>query len=182
MKKVLGAGCLVLGAIGFFAADHGIVPSVRAQGATISDKPETPFKLATFEADGAPRLGLVLGDRIYDIARANDSLTRVAGLPALRMPTEMRELIENYDRVKTRLYQIANFHKATTTGAPYVADVSRVAIKAPIKYPYNLLAIAANYKLHAGEMFPPGSPQQKAADEADPDKEDPVFFAKSPRS
>ena len=56
------------------------------------------------------------------------------------------------------------------------------AIKAPIKYPYNLLAAAANYKLHAGEMFPPGSPQQKAANEADQDKEDPVFFAKSPRS
>jgi 2-keto-4-pentenoate hydratase/2-oxohepta-3-ene-1,7-dioic acid hydratase in catechol pathway len=31
-------------------------------------------------------------------------------------------------------------------------------------------------------MFPPGSPQQKAANEADQDKEDPVFFAKSPRS
>jgi 2-keto-4-pentenoate hydratase/2-oxohepta-3-ene-1,7-dioic acid hydratase in catechol pathway len=61
-------------------------------------------------------------------------------------------------------------------------DVAKVAIKAPIKYPYNLLAIAANYRLHAGEMFPPGSPQQKAANEADPDKEDPVFFAKSPRS
>ena len=57
-----------------------------------------------------------------------------------------------------------------------------MAIKAPIKYPYNMLAAAANYKLHAGEMFPPGSPQQKAANEADQDKEDPVFFAKSPRS
>ena len=42
--------------------------------------------------------------------------------------------------------------------------------------------MAANYKLHAGEMFAPGSPQQKAANEADQDKEDPVFFAKSPRS
>ena len=31
-------------------------------------------------------------------------------------------------------------------------------------------------------MFPPGSPEQKAAEAADPDKEDPVFFAKSPRS
>jgi len=59
---------------------------------------------------------------------------------------------------------------------------TNVAIKAPIKYPYNVLAIAANYRLHAGEMFAPGSPQQKAAEEADPDKEDPVFFAKSPRS
>ena len=34
----------------------------------------------------------------------------------------------------------------------------------------------------ARSALPPGSPQQKAAEGADPDKEDPVFFAKSPRS
>ena len=99
------------------------------------------------------------------------------------MPTEMRALIEEYGRVSPRLYQIANyFRDAKPDGAPYVFEVDKVAIKAPIKYPYNILAAAANYKLHAGEMFPPGSPQQKAANEADQDKEDPVFFAKSPRS
>ena len=98
------------------------------------------------------------------------------------MPRDMRTLIETYDTVAPGLYRIANYFNATKLDAPFVYDVARVAIKAPIKYPYNLLAAAANYRLHAGEMFPPGSPQQKAANDADQDKEDPVFFAKSPRS
>ena len=159
----------------------GVAPG--AQRAPIAETPDTPFKLATFEAAGKVRVGLVLGSRVLDIAAANDALSKTAGLAPLQMPDEMRGLIEAYDRVKPRLYQIANFYKgAKTDGASFVFDVSNVAIKAPIKYPYNVLAIAANYRLHAGEMFAPGSPQQKAAEEADPDKEDPVFFAKSPRS
>jgi 2-keto-4-pentenoate hydratase/2-oxohepta-3-ene-1,7-dioic acid hydratase in catechol pathway len=157
---------------------------ISAQRQPVSNQPDTPFKLATFEAGGKVRLGLVLGNRMLDIAGANAALMKAAGLPQIQIPSEMRELIETYDRIKQRLYQIANYYKAAANsdGAPFVFDVEKVSIKAPIKYPYNILAIAANYKLHAGEMFPPGSPQQKAALEANPDKEDPVFFSKSPRS
>jgi 2-keto-4-pentenoate hydratase/2-oxohepta-3-ene-1,7-dioic acid hydratase in catechol pathway len=149
----------------------------------VSNKPETPFKLATFEAGGKTRLGLVLGARMLDIHGANADLIRKTGVAALAIPGEMRLLIEEYARVSPRLYQIANYFKdIKLEDAPFVFDTGKAAIKAPIKYPYNLLAIAANYKLHAGEMFRPGSPEQKAAEEANPDKEDPVFFAKSPRS
>lgn len=156
---------------------------VGAQRAAISNKPDTPFKLATFEAAGATRVGVVLDTRVLDIAGANAALTRDERLPVVVMPGDMRSLIEDYARVSPRLYQIANAFKDARIGsAPFVFDLASAAIKAPIKYPYNILAIAANYKLHAGEMFPPGSPQQKAANEADQDKEDPVFFAKSPRS
>jgi 2-keto-4-pentenoate hydratase/2-oxohepta-3-ene-1,7-dioic acid hydratase in catechol pathway len=185
-----GAGCgvrsgfMVLGAwvLGVATAvSPGVL--VRAQRTPISDKPETPFKLATFEAAGKTRVGLVLDARVFDVVAASDALQKSAGLATVRIPGEMRELIESYDRVKPRLYQIANFYKnAKTDSAGIAFDLDKVSIKAPIKYPSNILAIAANYKLHAGEMFPPGSPQQKAAEEADPDKEDPVFFAKSPRS
>jgi 2-keto-4-pentenoate hydratase/2-oxohepta-3-ene-1,7-dioic acid hydratase in catechol pathway len=153
-----------------------------AQRTDVSSRPDTPFKLATFEA-GTVRVGLVLGSRVLDIDGANTELIRKTALPAVRIPGDMRSLIEDYGRLSPRLYQIANyFRDAPLDGASFAFDVGKVAIKAPIKYPYNLLAIAANYRLHAGEMFPPGSPQQKAADEANPDKEDPVFFAKSPRS
>jgi len=160
-----------------------IAAPLGAQKPAVSAKPDTPFKLATFEAAGKTRLGLVLGGRILDIDGANAELTRQAGLPVVRIPGEMRALIEAYARVSPRLYQIANYFKASPpTNSPFAFDAAKVSIKAPIKYPSNVLAIAANYRLHAGEMFPPGSPQQKAAEEADPDKEDPVFFAKSPRS
>jgi 2-keto-4-pentenoate hydratase/2-oxohepta-3-ene-1,7-dioic acid hydratase in catechol pathway len=152
-----------------------------AQRPAISNKPETPFKLATFEAAGKVRVGLVLGTRVLDIAGANAAIQK-AGVAAMPMPADMRELIETYDRVSPRLYQLANHFKEASGDPSYVFDAARVSFKAPIKYPYNVLAIAANYRLHAGEMFPPGSPQQKAAETADPDREDPVFFAKSPRS
>jgi 2-keto-4-pentenoate hydratase/2-oxohepta-3-ene-1,7-dioic acid hydratase in catechol pathway len=156
---------------------------VRGQRPVISTKPDTPFKLATFEAAGKVRVGVVLGSRIIDIEGAHAMIVQeiaLRGEPA--MPRDMRTLIETYDTVAPGLYRIANYFSATKLDAPFVFDVAKVAIKAPIKYPYNLLAVAANYKLHAGEMFAPGSAQQKAANEADQDKEDPVFFAKSPRS
>ncbi len=157
---------------------------VRAQRAVLSTRPETPFKLATFEAAGKVRVGLVLGTRILDIEGANAAVVQAIDLRGgPPMPRDMRTLIEDYERVAPSLYRIANYFKDTKTdGAAFAFDAARVAIKAPIKYPYNILAVAANYKLHAGEMFAPGSPQQKAANEADQDKEDPVFFAKSPRS
>jgi 2-keto-4-pentenoate hydratase/2-oxohepta-3-ene-1,7-dioic acid hydratase in catechol pathway len=160
----------------------GLLTPLGAQRQTVSNKPDTPFRLATFEAAGKTRLGVVLGSRVLDIAGANAELTQKAGVPSVRIPTEMRELIEQYAQVSPRLYQIANYFKDAKDSAPFTFDLEKVAIKAPIKYPYNLLAAAANYKLHAGEMFAPGSPQQKAALEADQDKVDPVFFAKSPRS
>jgi 2-keto-4-pentenoate hydratase/2-oxohepta-3-ene-1,7-dioic acid hydratase in catechol pathway len=161
----------------------GLIAPLRAQRPVISTRPDTPFKLATFEAAGKVRVGLVLGAKVIDIESANTMLIQelaLRGAPA--MPRDMRTLIETYADVAPSLYRIANYFASTKLDAPFVYEVTRVAIKAPIKYPYNLLAIAANYKLHAGEMFPPGSPQQKAANDADQDKEDPVFFAKSPRS
>jgi 2-keto-4-pentenoate hydratase/2-oxohepta-3-ene-1,7-dioic acid hydratase in catechol pathway len=162
----------------------GLIVPVRAQRPVISTRPDTPFKLASFEASGRVRVGLVLGTRILDIEGANAAIVQTLDLrggPA--MPRDMRTLIETYDTVAPSLYRIANYFKdMKTDGASFAFDVQKTAIKAPVKYPYNILAIAANYKLHAGEMFAPGSPQQKAANEADQDKEDPVFFAKSPRS
>ena len=78
----------------------------------VSDRPDTPFKLATFEAQSKVRLGHGPGvDKVLDIAGANQQLAQQAKLAAVAIPTEMRTLIEEYDRVKPRLYQIANYFK-----------------------------------------------------------------------
>jgi len=136
----------------------------------VSDKPETPFKLATYEG----RVGLVLGETILDIGAANDYLVREAGLPALEIPTEMRALIESYDRVKPRLYQMANFFNGKTDGLAFTKDVGSAKIEAPIQYPWNLLMAAANYQSHAAEM--------NTAVNVDIETDFPFLFAKSPRS
>ncbi len=126
-------------------------PGVGAgQSGGVSDKPDTPFKLATFEAQNKVRLGMVLGDTVLDISGANQQLTKQAKLATVAIPAEMRALIEEYDRVKPRLYQIANYFKAANLDkATFAFAVASVSFKAPIKYPWNLLAAAANSKAHA---------------------------------
>ncbi len=161
----------------------------------ISDKPETPFKLATFEADGKLQIGLVFGSRVVEIARANAYLERKAHLPAMKLPAEMRALIEEYETASKRLYQVANYLKGEsgTAGLPFAYDFNKVSVKAPIKYPWNLLNLAANYKAHAqgmgarGAAAPnvpsaPGGFNAAAAANIDPDRDGPIVFAKSPRS
>jgi 2-keto-4-pentenoate hydratase/2-oxohepta-3-ene-1,7-dioic acid hydratase in catechol pathway len=136
----------------------------------VSDKPETPFKLATYEG----RVGLVLGETILDVTAANEHLVREAGLPALEIPKDMRALIESYDRVKTRLYQMANFFNGKTEGLAFAKAAASAKIEAPIQYPWNLLMAAANYQSHAAEM--------DTAVNVNVESEMPFLFAKSPRS
>ncbi len=172
--------------------------------------PDTPFKLATFEAGGQVRVGMVLGARVLDLSGANRHVSERAKLVAMTMPGDMKTLIEQYATLAPRLYQIANFFAATpATNQPFAFDFAAVSVKAPIKYPWNLMAASANYKAHAEGMgtagagqpaapaaapSAPGAPAAPAAPAAPggfdataaarivPDRDAPIMFAKSPRS
>ena len=51
-RWIMGLGLAVLGV--------ALAPLATAQKAAVSDRPDTPFKLATFEAAGRTRVGVVL--------------------------------------------------------------------------------------------------------------------------
>jgi 2-keto-4-pentenoate hydratase/2-oxohepta-3-ene-1,7-dioic acid hydratase in catechol pathway len=173
---------------------------VQAQRLTLSNRPDTPFKLATFEAQGRVRIGLTSGNRLVDIQAANTYVAQKARLPAVTMPGDMIRLIEEYDRVSPRLYQIANHLKSDKVEAlAFAYDLDKVAFKPPIIYPSNFLNIAANYRAHAegmsggnagrGGAGGTGAPaggrggfNAAAAAEIVPDRDGPIVFAKSPRS
>jgi 2-keto-4-pentenoate hydratase/2-oxohepta-3-ene-1,7-dioic acid hydratase in catechol pathway len=142
--------------------------------AQVSDQPNTPFKLASFDPGGGRHVGLLLDGRLLDVEQANAYLIREAGLAPEQMPADMRSLIEAYDRLSPRLYQIANYLSGKIEGLPFAYDVSTVSLEAPIKYPWNLVAAAVNYRAHAEEMG--------GARRVDPDRDAPYLFAKSPRS
>src|SRR3954471_18414466 len=92
----------------------GLMQPLRAQRPVISTRPDTPFKLATFEASGKVRVGLVLDTRILDIEGANAAIVQAIALrggPA--MPRDMRTLIESYESLAPSLYRIANYFKDT---------------------------------------------------------------------
>ena len=199
MRRTIWGLVLVMGmlAVGWSASGN-------ASGQTpLSDRPGTPFKLATFEAGGRERVGLVVGTRVLDLAAANEHVAREAKLPAMTLPAEMKALIEQYATASKRLYQIANYFGANPPGTqPLAFDAGKVAYKAPIKYPWNLVAASANYKAHAEGMGEagvgkpaapapnaeparapaPGGFDASAASRIVPDRDAPVMFAKSPRS
>ncbi len=141
-----------------------------------SSNPDTPFKLGTFEADGITRVGLVLGDAILDLRGAGAALADAEGLDRVRMPRNMLSLIENYDRIKGRIYQVANYYNGNSDGRSFAFSVADVTLRAPIKWPYNMVATAANYQDHTQEMA------DTDLRVVDPDVDPPVLFAKSPRS
>ncbi len=154
--------------------------AINTHAAMPSTSPNTPFKLATFEADGMTRLGMVVGSRMLDIRAANYALMDAEDMDRVNIPRSMRSLIERYDQVKDRLYQIANYYSDGATGRSFAFDYDAVNLKAPIKYPYNLIAAAANYQDHSMEMAKRyGNPNPQPVD---PDAATPVMFAKSPRS
>jgi len=198
MKKAIAAsagGSTVALALGLALVVSASACTTTAQ---ISDAPDTPFKLATFEAGGDPTVGLVLGDQILELSGASDHLATEAGLDAMTLPGEMRALIEAYDTAAPRLYQIANyFQDGADAALPFVHAVDGVTIVAPIKYPWNVLAAAANYRAHAEGMAGGGEDEEDDAEEGgrrrggfdpsriaeiDPARDAPVMFAKSPRS
>ena len=126
-----------------------------------------PFKVGTFEIDGAPRVALVLRDAlVIDIQAANAVLERNPVYPKLPMPADMLDLIGRYEYgVKLRLYEIVNdvvrnTRLAATPRPDYVHDLAGVKTLPPIMYPGKIMNAAVNFYSHVAES---GTPEQIAA-------------------
>jgi 2-keto-4-pentenoate hydratase/2-oxohepta-3-ene-1,7-dioic acid hydratase in catechol pathway len=114
------------------------------------------MKLATYRAEGDPRAGLVIGDRILDLAAASDG----------RVSLPMRELLGDEDAMAeaAELAAKASVHHAA--GAEVGRPLADVELLAPVPRPGKVLCLGLNYRDHAAES---GSPV--------PDE--PVIFAKA---
>src|SRR5262245_26301199 len=164
MKKtaVVSLGLLALAAI--ISAQNRVV---------ISTRPDTPFKLANLTGAERGKPAIVVKDRVFDLERANTWAIGRYGLSALTLPKTNLELIEQYDRLKNRLYEIAN--ALSMAGLPdFGVSGNDAKFMAPILYPWNLLAVAVNYRAHGEEMA--------RTIGIDYDKDPPFVFAKSPKA
>src|SRR5262249_60650750 len=84
-------------------------PVSSAQRPLISTSPETPFTLATFEAAGKTRVGIVLGQRILDIEGAHTAVVQELarrGMPPI--PPHLRALIEGSGPAPPQLHPVCN--------------------------------------------------------------------------
>lgn len=121
------------------------------------------YALTSFEQDGQPKVGVVVGEKTYDCMRAWDE---VLGAPLISGDYPIHEMIENLDEIHPQLEELAGG----------VADYERheveaSALRAPILYPPSIFCAAANYKAHAEEM---------GGEVTDKPQGDPYFFLKIP--
>jgi 2,4-diketo-3-deoxy-L-fuconate hydrolase len=170
----------------------------RSAVAQTSSMPREPFKVGTFERGGRPFVAVVLRDtQVVDIAEANAALERRdAGATKLRMPADMKELIERYDsELKARLYAIVNDVAGARQAPPYAYAIKDLRVLPPVR-PAVILNAAANYQEHAqgiaqqqqratGTAAAPVAPAVSAPGiwerkPGDPRPENPYLFLKSP--
>jgi ureidoglycolate lyase len=100
------------------------------------------MKLASFEEGGAERIGIVAGDGLIDLQRANAQL-----------PGSMIALIEAWPRVRDEVAKIARETK------PHFR-MSDVHVLAPVPRPQKILAIGLNYADHIAETNQPTPEKQ----------------------
>jgi 2-keto-4-pentenoate hydratase/2-oxohepta-3-ene-1,7-dioic acid hydratase in catechol pathway len=124
-----------------------------------------PFKVGTFEIDGAPTLALVLRDQyVVDVNRANVALERDPRYPAIPAPHDMTDLIARYEYgMKARLYELVNHlvenDMITGSRPAYVYDLDDVVTLPPIMYPGKILNAAVNFYSHVNET---GTDEERA--------------------
>jgi 2-keto-4-pentenoate hydratase/2-oxohepta-3-ene-1,7-dioic acid hydratase in catechol pathway len=128
---------------------------LAASAATVlsAQAPASPaFKLGTFERQGTPFVGVVLGDStVIDLAAADAAVTPASNLAT---PRDMKDLISRYDTgMRSRIRElVARVNAAGATRPSWVLDLASLKTLPPIMYPQTMLNMAVNYREHALEM------------------------------
>jgi len=110
------------------------------------------MKLATFEIDGASRLGAVVGDRMIDL-KAGALLLPFGAQPDPSILTDMLSFLESGDQGLAAARAILDACQASpqfASGASY--PLERVVLKAPISNPRKFICIGLNYRDHCEEQ------------------------------
>ncbi len=141
------------------------VSAVSAQAGPARTSAE-PFKVGTFEIQGAAQVGIVLRDQlVVNLNDANAALEMDPAYPKIPMPADMLELISRYEYgLQPRLYEIVNDLVAEGSLAmgsrpDFVHEVENVRTLPPIMYPGKILNAAVNFYSHVDET---GTPDERA--------------------
>ena len=131
--------------------------SAGSAQAQVTSESVEPFNLGTFQIDAGPVVGIVLQDRyVVELDRANAALQIDPTYARLPMPSDMLELIEQYEYgLKYRIYEIVadvvSNNRLSGQRPAYIHDVSDIRTLAPILYPGKILNAAVNFYSHACE-------------------------------
>ncbi|RAI58447.1 fumarylacetoacetate hydrolase family protein [Roseicella frigidaeris] len=111
------------------------------------------MKLASFEAEGASRIGAVLGDAVVEFQPALDAARQAAGEPPERLPGEMRGLLAAGEAAMAAAARALAF-AARPENAALRRPLAAVRLLAPLQ-PGKILGVGRNYADHAKEVGGP---------------------------
>jgi len=131
-----------------------IMICVSALASVLLGQVQESFKLGTFEEHGRVFLGLVLRDNVVvDISQANADLDGTKPI----IPSDMKDLIQQYQELRPRLYAIANAAAGALGSHPaYTKELKILKARPPVA-PGTILNAAVNYAEHANEMQSEGA-------------------------
>lgn len=147
-----------------------VSPTAAQAQAGSSAKSVEPFKVGTFRIGNTRTVGLVLRDAlVVDLVQANAELEKSRGFPARSMPSDMIDLIADYENgLRDRIYAIVNElvqAKALDGTRPaYVRELKEVQPLAPIPRPRQIMMTAVNFYSHIAENAPPDVRAKAIAD------------------
>jgi 2-keto-4-pentenoate hydratase/2-oxohepta-3-ene-1,7-dioic acid hydratase in catechol pathway len=130
-------------------------------GVLVAAQAAIPYKVGMFQRGNAEFIGVVVGDRVIDLAAASTAVPTDA---RMAMPDSMKQLIARYDAdVRARIVEIVRVVASAGAKAPaYVHPLASVKTLPPIMYPTVMLNAAVNYRAHGAEMQrADASPQQQ---------------------
>jgi 2-keto-4-pentenoate hydratase/2-oxohepta-3-ene-1,7-dioic acid hydratase in catechol pathway len=122
-------------------------------GSSLAQEPASAFKLGTFERQGQPFVGIVVGDTtVIDFAAAHAALRSPAS--SVAAPRDMKDVIARYDSgLRARILEVVRASSAAGAARPaYVYDLGSLKVLPPIIYPTTMLNVAVNYREHDVEM------------------------------
>lgn len=160
--------------------------AVRAQAGSADESAES-FGVGTFEIDGDETVGIVLRQSlVMDLEEANAAMEADRSYPAMEMPDDVVELIEEYESgLRERIYAIVTdvVESGELDGSlpGYVHRVEDVNVMAPIPTPRLIMNAAVNFYTHIAEGAP-SEMRERLIEQRRENRGVPYMFLKAPSS
>lgn len=138
----------------------------------MSSATQTPYKLTNLAGGSRGRPAIVVRGQVYDLDVVSRNVVPSSGTSDVRLPSTNLEMIEGYAECEGRLSEIADAIAGGAIEEGKAAD--GLHFVPPILYPWNLVAVAVNYRAHGEEM-------DRQIDE-NYMKDPPYVFTKSPKA
>lgn len=128
------------------------------------------MRLVTYEpALGCERLGLLISDKVVDLALAGDAYQSVAEVDIPVLPSDMMSFLNKGNAAMDAAHKVMGWcssmlkknHKVSTVAGSVISyDLSEVRLRAPVPKPPKILCLALNYRAHAdeGQLLLPEKP------------------------